>query len=113
MNQLSLFKDFDGYSPKPAFRLARCHFSRIHCLAGYIFQSGGMICFPAFPKNVRKEDLGLKDFARFAVAKKVHFQQEFLLDDPPSALKDRTVYRTEKPTVPGHLEFKSCYSLKA
>jgi len=36
-------------------------------------------------------DLGLKDFDRFAVVKKVHFQQEFLLDNPPSALKDRIV----------------------
>lgn len=36
-------------------------------------------------------DLGLKDFARFAVIKKVHRQQEFLLDNPPSALKDRIV----------------------
>jgi hypothetical protein len=36
-------------------------------------------------------DLELKDFARLAVIKKVHQQQEFLLTHPPSALKDRIV----------------------
>lgn len=35
--------------------------------------------------------LGLADYARLAVVKKVHQQQEFLLDNPPSALKDRIV----------------------
>ncbi len=35
--------------------------------------------------------LELADFARFAVVKKVHQQQEFLLDNPPSDLKDRIV----------------------
>lgn len=35
--------------------------------------------------------LDLKDFARFGVIKKVCQQQEFLLDNPPSKLKDRIV----------------------
>jgi transposase, IS5 family len=39
----------------------------------------------------RGAGLDLKDFAKLAVVKKVHAQQEFLLDNPPSALRDRIV----------------------
>lgn len=39
----------------------------------------------------REAGLDLKDFARLAVVKKVHTQQQFLLTNPPSELKDRIV----------------------
>jgi IS5 family transposase len=39
----------------------------------------------------RGAGLDLKDFARFAVIKKVHLQQKYLLHNPPSELKDRIV----------------------
>jgi hypothetical protein len=36
-------------------------------------------------------DLSLKDFPMFAVIKKILSQQEFLLDNLPSVLKDKIV----------------------